>query len=300
MSRQTEKMFKEFDRFIQENGNIEISGEDELNQALKTFMSQYQPNNDDVETADDYLDLAESADTKKEALKYAKKAAELEPDNLDAAAMVIELSCTSSEKLSEKYKNLIDETEDKLKEQGYFEDDNIGEFWLIFETRPYMRLLEKYASHFVECGQMRLAISVYEKMLELCTNDNLGVRYTLMHLYIYLEDEQSALELYEKYPEESTQFLLPLSILYYKLGDLRKSNQYLKKLIEVNEDTRKFFNSLIDGSLMESVGDMTPYGYRPFTIEDFVIECKENYFLFSSMPEYFVWAKKKVNSKRKK
>ena len=234
------------------------------------------------------------------ALKYAKKAAELEPDNLDAAAMVIELSCTSSEKLSEKYKNLIDETEDKLKEQGYFEDDNIGEFWLIFETRPYMRLLEKYASHFVECGQMRLAISVYEKMLELCTNDNLGVRYTLMHLYIYLEDEQSALELYEKYPEESTQFLLPLSILYYKLGDLRKSNQYLKKLIEVNEDTRKFFNSLIDGSLMESVGDMTPYGYRPFTIEDFVIECKENYFLFSSMPEYFVWAKKKVNSKRKK
>ena len=300
MSRQTEKMFKEFDRFMQENGNIEISGEDELNQALKTFMSQYQPNNDDVETADDYLDLAESADTKKEALKYAKKAAELEPDNLDAAAMVIELSCTSSEKLSEKYKNLIDETEDKLKEQGYFEDDNFGEFWLIFETRPYMRLLEKYASHFVECGQMRLAISVYEKMLELCTNDNLGVRYTLMHLYIYLEDEQSALELYEKYPEESTQFLLPLSILYYKLGDLRKSNQYLKKLIEVNEDTRKFFNSLIDGSLMESVGDMTPYGYRPFTIEDFVIECKENYFLFSSMPEYFVWAKKKVNSKRKK
>lgn len=300
MSRQTEKMFKEFDRFMQENGNIEISGEDELNQALKTFMSQYQPNNDDVETADDYLDLAESADTKKEALKYAKKAAELEPDNLDAAAMVIELSCTSSEKLSEKYKNLIDETEDKLKEQGYFEDDNIGEFWLIFETRPYMRLLEKYASHFVECGQMRLAISVYEKMLELCTNDNLGVRYTLMHLYIYLEDEQSALKLYEKYPEESTQFLLPLSILYYKLGDLRKSNQYLKKLIEVNEDTRKFFNSLIDGSLMESVGDMTPYGYRPFTIEDFVIECKENYFLFSSMPEYFVWAKKKVNSKRKK
>lgn len=300
MSRQTEKMFKEFERFMQENDNIEISGEDELNQALKTFMSQYQPNNDDVETAYDYLELAESATTKKEALKYAKKAVELEPDNLDAAAMVIELSCTSSEKLSEKYKNLIDETEDKLKEQGYFEDDNIGEFWLIFETRPYMRLLEKYASHFVECGQMRLAISVYEKMLELCTNDNLGVRYTLMHLYTYLEDEQSALELYEKYPEESTQFLLPLSILYYKLGDLRKSNQYLKKLIEVNEDTRKFFNSLIDGSLMESAGDMTPYGYRPFTIEEFVIECEENYFLFSSMPEYFVWAKKKVNSKRKK
>lgn len=300
MSRQTEKMFKELERFMQESDNIDFSSEDAMNNALKTFMSQYKPNKNDVETADDYLELAESAATKKEALKYAKKAAELEPDNLDAAAMVIELSCTSSEKLAEKYKDLIAEAEEKLKEQGYFEDDNIGNFWLIFETRPYMRLLEKYASHFVQCGQMRLAISVFEKMLELCTNDNIGVRYTLMHLYAYLEDEHSALELYEKYPEEGTQFLLPLSILYYKLGDLRKSNQYLKKLVAVNKDTYKFFNGLIDGSLMESVSDSVSYGYRPFTIEEFIVECEENYFLFTSMPEYFVWAKKKVNLKRNK
>ena len=295
MSRQTEKMFKEFERFMQEN-DIILSSEDAVNDVLKNFMSQYQPNKNDVETADDYLELAISAATKKESLKYAKKALELEHDNLDAAAMVIELSCTSSEKMSEKYKNLIMEAEEKLKEQGYFEEDNIGNFWLIFETRPYMRLLEKYASHFVECGQMRLAIAVYEKMLKLCTNDNMGVRYTLMHLYTFLEDEQSALELSEKYPEEGTQFLLPLSILYYKLGDLRKSNQYLKKLITVNKDTYEFFNSLMDGSLMESVSNMDPYGYRQFTIEEFIVECEENYFLFSSMPEYFVWAKKKVNT----
>lgn len=300
MSRQTEKMFKELERFMQESDNIDFSSEDAMNNALKTFMSQYKPNKNDVETADDYLELAESANTKKEALKYAKKAVEIEPDNLDAMSLVIELTCTASEKLTEKYKDLIEEAEGKLKEQGYFEDDNIGEFWLIFETRPYMRLLEKYASHFVQCGQMRLAISVYEKMLKLCNNDNLGVRYTLMHLYTFLEDEQSALELFNRYPEESTQFLLPLSILYYKLGDLRKSNQYLKKLIAVNKDTYEFFNSLIDGSLMESVSDMTPYGYRPFTIEEFIVECEENYFLFTSMPEYFVWAKKKVNSKRNK
>lgn len=300
MSGTTEKLFKQFERFIQENDDIDISSEEDLNQALKAFMSQSQSDENDVETVYDYLELAESATTKKEALKYAKKAVELEPDNLDAMSLVIELTCTASEKLTEKYKDLIEEAERKLKEQGYFKDDNIGEFWLIFETRPYMRLLEKYASHFVQCGQMRLAISVYEKMLKLCTNDNLGVRYTLMHLYTFLEDEQSALELFNRYPEGRTQFLLPLSILYYKLGDLRKSNQYLKKLIAVNKDTYEFFNSLIDGSLMESVSNMTPYGYRPFTIEEFIVECEENYFLFTSMPEYFVWAKKKVNSKRNK
>ena len=202
MSGTTEKLFKQFEHFIQENDNIDLSSEEDINQALKAFISKSRFDVADVETAYDYLELAESATTKKEALKYAKKAAELEPDNLDAMTLVIELTCTSNEKLTEKYKNLIAEAEDKLKEQGYFEDDNIGEFWLIFETRPYMRLLEKYASHFVQCGQMRLAIDEYEEMLRLCNNDNLGVRYTLMHLYTFLEDEQSALELYKKYPGE--------------------------------------------------------------------------------------------------
>ena len=299
MSGTTEKLFKQFERFIQENDNIDLSSEEDLNQALKAFMSPSQSDEADVETAYDYLELAESATTKKEALKYAKKAVELEPDNLDAMTLVIELTCTSSEKLTEKYKNLIAEAEGKLKDQGYFEDENIGNFWLIFETRPYMRLLEKYASHFVQCGQMRLAISVYEKMLKLCTNDNIGVRYTLMHLYTFLEDEQSSLELYKKYPGEGTQFLLPLSILYYKLNDLHKANQYLKKLIAVNKDTYEFFNNFTNDTLKDYLSNMNPYGYKPFTIEEFIVECEENYFLFTSMPEYFLWAKKKINSNGK-
>lgn len=300
MSNSTEKMFMQFEKFMQENDDIEVNSEADLNNALKLFMENSQPDENDLNTADYFLELAETAETQKEALKYAKKAVEIEPDNLDAVTMAAELSCNSNEKLSEKYKNLIAQAEEKLKEQGYFEESNIGEFWLIFETRPYMRLLEKYASHLVHCGQMRLAITEFEKMLKLCNNDNLGVRYTLMHLYTYLEDEQSALELLNKYPEESTQFLLPLSILYYKLGNLRKSNQYLKKLIAVNEDTYVFFDCFKNGDIEDYIDNMSPYGYRPFTIEEFIVEMEQNFFLFSSMLEYFDWAKKKIDSKRNK
>ena len=39
---------------------------------------------------------------------------------------------------------------------------------------------------------MRKAISVYERMMELCTNDNLGARYCLMHLYAFMEEEGKA------------------------------------------------------------------------------------------------------------
>ncbi len=300
MSMLSEKFFKQFQDFMQENDDIDPNNEEAIKNAMKTFMENSQLHKNNTETADDFLELALSATSKKEALKYVKKAVELEPDNLDAATMMIELTSTSSEKLSEKYKNLIAETEGKLKDEGFFEDDAIGKFWLIFETRPYMRLLEKYASNLVQCGQMRLAIAEYEKMLKLCNNDNLGARYPLMHLYTFLEDEQSALELFSRYPEEGTQFLLPLSILYYKLGDLRKSNQYLQKLLDVNKDTQEFFNNVGSDALNDCISNMNPYGYRPFTIEEFIIECEENNFLFISMPEYFVWAKKKINSRRNK
>ena len=41
------------------------------------------------ETADDYLDLAEQATSKKKHMEYLRKALELEPDNLDARLQMI-------------------------------------------------------------------------------------------------------------------------------------------------------------------------------------------------------------------
>lgn len=70
---------------------------------------------------------------------------------------MIELSSNSMDKCLEKYEKLIAKTEQALKNEGLFDDRNIGEFWLITETRPYMRLLEKYAFSLIDCGKMRLA-----------------------------------------------------------------------------------------------------------------------------------------------
>lgn len=305
MSKETEKIFKEPDRFIAENSDAPCEPKENLQNMLNSFMSQRQPwanevTEDNAESSDDYLELAESAATKKTALKYAKKAAQLDPDNIDAAVMVAELTASSIEKLIEKYKSLIEEAEEKLKAEGYFDYDCIGEFWGLFETRPYMRLLDKYSDNLVQCGKMRLAIAEYEKMLKLCENDNLGVRYRLMHLYVFLEDEQSALRLSKEYSdEESTQFLLPLSILYYKLGNLREANNYLKRLCAVNNDTIKFFNGLVKGDLLEHFKNMNSFGYRPFTIEEFLVESEENVFLFQSVSAYFEWAWQKLKSKNK-
>lgn len=307
MSRKTEKFFNDFNNFLKENSNVEIKSEDDLNRMLDVFMSHRRPemteelSENNAETAFDFLELAESAFTKKEALKYAKKAIELEPDNLDALAMKAELTASTMEKLGEKYKELIEAADQLLSSGGDFNDENIGEFWLITETRPYMRLLDKYACLLADCGQLRLAEAEYKKMLRLCRNDNLGVRYRLMHIYAYFEDEQSAVGLYNAYPEDdSTQFLLPMSILYYKLGDLRKSVQYLKTLCKANEDTYQFFECVAAGDMKEISANMNPYGYRPNTIEEFVIESEESNFLFLASSSYFVWAEQKLRDIRRR
>lgn len=303
MSKETEKMFKDFNKFVEENGGVR--DENELNDMFGKFMEQYQPmragdiTEKDATTADDFLELAEFANTKKAALKYAKKALELEPDNIDAAAIVIELSFVSYDKNIEKYKKLIDSAEKKLEADGYFDDSAIGNFWLITETRPYMRLLDRYATCLIQCGKMRLAIEVHEKMLRLCESDNLGARYRLMHLYAALENEMSALGLFKKYPEESVQFLLPLSILYYKLGNLRESEKYLKKLNTVSEDTRKFFDVVLSGRLENYLDAAAPYDYRPFTLEEYLFEARYNFYLIAQSPTYFEWAWQKIKAAKK-
>lgn len=296
-------LLKEFEGFLKEKDD---STEEEVNKAFSEFLAskglmfESPVDESDAEDVYDYLELAESATSDKKALKYAKKALELDPDNVDAGAMVAELSTNSIEKLIEKYEVLLDKEAKKLKQQGYFNEDSIGNFWLILETRPYMRLYHSYVDALIDCGRIRTAVKHCSEMLRLCENDNLGIRHRLMNLYAHLEDEESAIELFNKYEEErSAMFLIPLSILYYKLGDLKKSAKYLKELKNNNSGTFEFFKGLNSGE-MDFLENENPYGYKPFTIEELVVEFKENLILFLSSKSYFSWAFKKLKNMRSK
>ena len=154
-----------------------------------------------------------------------------------------------------------------------------------------MRVRREYLGSLIECGMMQLAIEECRQLLELCEGDNLGIRYLLMHLYAYTEDELHALALHRKYGAyEETQMLLPLSILYYKLHQLDKAEDHLKRLASVNKDTKKFLRIMINGDPDALIDHLDPYGYRPFTIEELTEELVGNAFLFASVPHFFAWA----------
>ena len=306
MSRQTENFFKGFSQFAE---GQDFESEEELNEALHSYMLQYnasvmQGNRSNTpETADDFLELAEEADNQKKALKYAKQALKLEPDNIDAQTAVAVNSASTVEATVEKLKAVYVSATAQMKDQGFLDDENIGHFWLITETRPYMRLLDTYANTLYNCGKMKLAAKILEEMIRLCESDNLGARYTLMHIYCHLEDEKSAQDLAKKFPDDdSVQMLLPLSMLYYRLDDLKKAASYLRKIRSTNEDTVDFFTGIINGNLDDFIDEdeQSPFGYRPYTMDEMLVEFEQHKMMYLSVPAYFDWAYRKIKETSKK
>lgn len=307
--RNEDKVLKAMKAFMEEHAE---EGMDlgELNELAQQFMADYNAElrrkraEGIVEmptSADDFLELAEAAGSVKKQREYLNRALELEPDNLDALHNLAELDFKDPNELLERLRALQKKADAQMKRKGYFREC-MGDFWLIVETRPYMRLRHHIFFTLLNCGRMRAAAAEGEEMLKLCTNDNLGVRFILMHIYAYLEDEQSALALLERYGEyDATQLMLPMAMLYYKAGKLDAALDYLRRLAARNKDTKKFISAMCSGNtdkLSACYDEMSPLGYRAGTMEEFLIELSDNDFLFINSDAFFLWAKTALKPKR--
>ena len=302
MSRETEKVLKELQKFLDAHAE-DVADEADVDDLTERFFAEYNQKCADQkesapETADDYLDLAEQATSKKKCVEYLHMALALEPDNLDARLQLI--TRTTEEALDEQrlaLQELLEEADKQMEKTGAFKE-YAGEFWTAPETRPYMRVRYTYFDVLISCGMMRKAIDEGQHLLELCENDNLGVRYQLMHLYAYMEDEMHALALHKRFDAyEETQMLLPLAVLYYKMNQFDQAEDYIKRLAKANKDTKKFLRAAARDQLYDYMDEMSPYGYQPFTMEELLDELMKSSYLFDSVPYFFAWASKVLATK---
>ena len=272
MSRETEKLLKELQRFLDSNTG-EATDETTMNAMAEQFLAEYDQKCADQkdfvpETADDYLSLAEQAPSKKKHMEYLRKALELEPDNLDARLQMI--TCTTERHLDEQrfaLQELLELAEQQMEEAGAFKEYS-GQFWTAIETRPYMRVRYTYFDVLISCGMMRQAISEGQRLLELCESDNLGIRYQMMHLYVFMEDEMHALNKFDK------------------------AEGYIRRLAKVNKDTKKFLRAAAYDKLDDYIDELNPFGYQPFTMEELLNELIQFSYLLDSVPDFFAWASK--------
>jgi tetratricopeptide (TPR) repeat protein len=124
-----------------------------------------------------------------------------------------------------------------------FFKENKGHFWLIFETRPFMRAKYNYALALLELGKPNEAIAQFEELLELNPNDSQGVRYSLFIAYVERGDLQKAGRLLEQFEEDSAQShynTLLLELL--KNGFSAKAKTLLKTAKENNKYVIPYLN----------------------------------------------------------
>ncbi|MBQ0072512.1 MAG: hypothetical protein KBS81_11785, partial [Spirochaetales bacterium] len=209
-----------------------------------------------------------------------KKALELNPRNVDAAMVIAFL---------ENHKNPIDvlaaydkviETEKQyLKRDDYFKLDS-GDFWLVFETRPYMRALRERMDYLSNLDRTTDAIKQAEEILELNKNDNQGVRYQLMPLYAQMENLKACLSLLKKYKEESVGFMLPIAICCYRLGKYKECDEYLMKAYQHN---KHLFKVLLDP---KTFVDTDISYYSPGEESEMVMVLEECFGLMTFTPSF--------------
>ena len=212
MNNKLNNMLKDFF----ENNNVKDI--DEANEKLQEFIQKYNNNEMEYEATDldkayDILNEAQNSKSKKQAKKLAEEAYKVCSDCFDAISFKASLEKNSINRM-----NILNEglnfEENRLRKEKFFEDGNIGSFYNIFETRPYIRGLNQKAFYLAQDGKYKLAIELCKEILELNNSDNTGIRYLLMALYACMEDEKSMLSLYEKYQENHLEMLFPLMILY--------------------------------------------------------------------------------------
>jgi pentatricopeptide repeat protein len=134
--------------------------------------------------------------------------------------------------------------------------DGIGNFWMIHETRPFMRCMQALADCLRHMGRFHDAISIYEEMIRLNPNDNQGVRDQLL-LYLLRINEYNKFIKYDKlYIDDLGAFAsFNRALFAFKtLGSSSRSNGILQEAAKSN----KF---VIPRLLMKTIPDEFPEVY---------------------------------------
>lgn len=192
------------------------------------------------EAQDVMYDAWDEVDPEKR-IKLAKKALKISPLCADAYVLLAEESVTPKQAL-EYYQKGIEAGRSALGEDFFDDEEVIGHFWGILETRPFMRAMHGYASVLLEFGRKEEAGKCYDEMLRLNPNDNQGIRYMKLDLLLGLEQYEAVRELIKQYEQDwSAEWAYTGALLEFRQhGDAPQSRRALRQAKRVNQHVIKY------------------------------------------------------------
>ncbi|NND96892.1 MAG: hypothetical protein HKN47_06130 [Pirellulaceae bacterium] len=202
--RGNERHFKLVQQVIAQNEGMEL---DELNQLLNTqftgSMDDFDyPSKTPFDRADNLCYAAIDTYGRRR-IQLARQALLEDPTHVESNVLLAESIHDSTEKIK-LFTNAVKHGESQ---NANLLQTEVGKFWGISETRSLMRAKYGLAMALADDGQANEAIAQMLDILRLNTNDDMGVRYEVIPLLLSQNREQQAIEVLNRYPEESASWL---------------------------------------------------------------------------------------------
>lgn len=242
--------------------------------------------------AQELMDRAYQARTVKERTRLAKQALELSPDCADAYLLLAEHVGSRKERL-ELVEQAVAAGERALGPRAFRED--VGHFWGLIETRPYMRAREALAHNLWTAGRREEAVGHLQEMLRLNPGDNQGVRYTLASWLLDLGRDRELEALLGRYDEPTTTWAYSRALLAFRgQGDTAESRRRLKDATNQN----KHVPALLIGE--EQLPPEPPSSYSPGDRDEAVFYVMEALSAWRSTPGALTWMREVVKAPKRR
>lgn len=244
----------------------------------------------DAEKSDDLMyEAYESSPAKGK--KLAKEALKLHPENIRALNYLAEYEKKPQNALKF-YQQAVNIGKKQLGEQFFIK--NMGYFWGLIETRPFMTAKLGFANCLNALDWTEEAIHEFSELLELNPNDNQGVRYNLASLFLFTGKYKAYYNLYKKYKDEASAFWLFNYALYLFAteGPTAKANKALNLANQEN-------THVIDFMTQQKEMTKNPNGYySPGDENEAAYYLMDNFKLWMNIENTLDWLFRFVEMKR--
>lgn len=230
--------------------------------------------------------LFEASDSEPEqAVDMIARAFQLDPMNVDIHLQMLGFCRFKADEEIEFLRKLIPIGAKRLGSDSFKNDK--GHFWLILETRPYMRARAALVGQLLRLGRIEEAIKEQEEMLELNPNDNQGIRYDMLSCCMVAGKLDKARKLFDNFKE--TEFNVSFSWCHvlerYLAGDMAGATMALGKARKQN----RFMEAYLQGSAKPAKDKASMYS--PGSIDEAGIYADMIIMAWSKYPEAVEWLK---------
>ena len=218
--------------------------------------------------------------------ELARKALELSPDCADAYVLLAEQNRNPIKAL-ELYAQGVAAGERALGAQAF--QDDVGHFWGILETRPYMRARAGLAHVLWALGRHGEAIGHVQEMLKLNPNDNQGLRYPLASWLLAEDRDEELAPLLSHYKEPSAFLSYSAALLAFRQGG--ESPEFRRRMgiaIKSNNHVPVYLLGL------KLPPNRKPDGYSPGSEEEAILYIADALPVWKSTPGVIEWLEQAV------